>query len=60
MSPVVSRELPTYQDTDGGWLVESPSDWPYLRKQSGVHLTEHYMKSLVALDAPIRPRRALG
>src|SRR5215210_3206483 len=43
--------LPTYKDTDptGGAVVERPCDWPYLRKQSGTDLTEHYQRLLSEL-----------
>ncbi len=43
-------ELPTYADDDGGGKrIQVPCDWPYLRKQSGTDLTEHYTKMLNAL-----------
>jgi type I restriction enzyme M protein len=43
-------DLPTYaDDNERGQRVQVPCDWPYLRKQSGTDLTEHYTKVLVAL-----------
>jgi type I restriction enzyme M protein len=44
-------ELPVYKDTDptSGAVIERPCDWPYLRKQSGTDLTEHYQKLLSEL-----------
>lgn len=41
--------LPTYEDKDAGGTVQVSCDWPYLRKQSGTALTEHYNKVLAAL-----------
>lgn len=41
--------LPTYEDKDAGRTVQVSCDWPYLRKQSGTALTEHYNKVLSAL-----------
>lgn len=42
--------LPTYVEAqDGGRLSEIPCDWPYLRKQSGTVLVEHYAKLLSTL-----------
>jgi len=44
-------DLPSYKDTDpvSGKTRDVPSDWPYLRQQSGTDLTEHYGKLLAAL-----------
>lgn len=43
-------ELPTYaDDNEHGHRVQVPCDWPYLRKQSGTALTDHYTKALNAL-----------
>lgn len=42
--------LPTYEDRDPvGKVIEVSCDWPYLRKQSGTALTEHYTKVLSTL-----------
>src|SRR4051794_9762503 len=50
MSDEQGIELPTYADDDpSGRRIQVPCDWPYLRKQSGVDLTEHYTKLLNAL-----------
>lgn len=43
-------DLPTYVDEDpGGKTIQVSCDWPYLRKQSGTALTDHYNKVLAAL-----------
>lgn len=43
-------EMPTYLDQDpAGKRLDVPCDWPYLRKQSGTDLTDHYTKALNAL-----------
>src|SRR5579884_2308553 len=41
-------DLPSYKDTNPvtGKVAEVPSDWPYLRRQSGTDLTAHYQKLL--------------
>ncbi len=44
-------DLPSYKDTDlvTGALIQRSCAWPYLRKQSGTDLTEHYQKVLSEL-----------
>lgn len=43
-------DLPTYaDDNEQGRRLQVPCDWPYLRKQSGTDLTDHYTKALNAL-----------
>jgi type I restriction enzyme M protein len=44
-------ELPTYEELNKvtAQIEQIPCDWPYLRKQSGIQLTEHYTKVLDAL-----------
>lgn len=43
-------ELPTYPEaTPSSERVEVPTDWSYLRRQSGLELTDHYTKVLNAL-----------
>ncbi|MCP2290967.1 type I restriction-modification system subunit M [Nocardia amikacinitolerans] len=43
-------ELPAYLDKDpAGRDIQVPCDWPYLRKQSGTDLIDHYTKTLAAL-----------
>ncbi|WP_280265763.1 type I restriction-modification system subunit M [Nocardia wallacei] len=43
-------ELPAYDDKEpAGRDIEVPCDWPYLRKQSGTELTDHYTKVLTTL-----------
>src|SRR4051812_11999471 len=43
-------QLPVYTDEDAaGQSHEIPCDWPYLRKQSGTELTDHYSKLLMTL-----------
>jgi type I restriction enzyme M protein len=44
-------QLPTYEELDkaSNQIEQIPCDWPYLRKQSGTQLTEHYTKVLAAL-----------
>lgn len=50
MSDEQGIELPTYLDEDAaGRHIQISCDWPYLRKQSGTDLTEHYTKVLNAL-----------
>src|SRR5690606_21341230 len=42
--------LPAYTDKDeAGRTIQVPCDWPYLRKQSGTALVEHYTKLLSSL-----------
>jgi type I restriction enzyme M protein len=44
-------DLPSYKEVDdrSGQVHLIPCDWPYLRKQSGTVLTDHYSKVLTAL-----------
>jgi type I restriction enzyme M protein len=44
-------ELPTYAELNkvSGQIEDVSCDWPYLRKQSGTQLTDHYTKVLDAL-----------
>ena len=52
-------DLPTYKEIDqaSGKVHNVSCDWPYLRKQSGTELTEHYAKALAELG---RQRGILG
>lgn len=44
-------KLPTYDELNraSGQVVNISCDWPYLRKQSGTQLTQHYTKVLESL-----------
>ena len=52
-------QLPTYGELNevSGQIEQVPCDWPYLRKQSGTQLTEHYTK---VLDTLGKERGILG